>query len=646
VKRKPTPAPKKKGRIARRAEKATAAAARATYKPALILSAAAVLQMAHAGPWGWVTLGGVITFYARNGIDSRRERRSGGKRAARQRRKFQGFATGRELRRNLSASAVRKDAKVTRPSFGGRTHGMAASDCGLQLCTGGKRPRPLYSGWRNCVQVFGTTGAGKTGYLGGVILDAPGAVIASTSRTDLRDHTVLPRSEMGPVWDLFPRGEGGTHTSFGWSPLVGSPMLAQAGIDDSCRNPDTAADTAGYLMHAAPKDTSGSGQWFDGQGHVLLRLMLHAAACKPGGSMLDALAWVRNPRDPQPLAILADTQKYGTAPGWAHELVSMLERYGDVMDSITATAALALAWLTSPEMAQTACPELSGRPQLDPAEFITTASTLYICSEDRPHSSVTPYKACLMGRLFDTGRRIATHLPGGRLDPPLAFVLDEAWKSGLPLDDWMAVAGGYGMPLVTGWQSRSQIFQKYGPDGGRAFWDAAPAKMIFGGYDDAQALKDFSEVCGMRDTWHWVKHPDGSKTPQHDKEPLVDVGRLSNLGEAQVVLLYRRTRTVIGMTKRVWEHDRYEGTPAPGWQPEAPQRAVEQQPAIDAPHREAIATPYAPPAAVSASHNPISPLPPVSDAEPVPASIDTEEFTQWASQQEPTSRSATAPASG
>jgi hypothetical protein len=72
------------------------------------------------------------------------------------------------------------------------------------------------------------------------------------------------------------------------------------------------------------------------------------------------------------------------------------------------------------------------------------------------------------------------------------------------------------------------------------------------------------------------------------------------------------------------------------------QRAAlsDSQPAIEAaPAREAIVTPYAPPAAVTASLAPISPLPPVSDAEPAPI----EETPEWLSrQQEPTGRSATA----
>jgi hypothetical protein len=202
-----------------------------------------------------------------------------------------------------------------------------------------------------------------------------------------------------------------------------------------------------------------------------------------------------------------------------------------------------------------------------------------------------------MARIFDTGRKLAASSPSMRLDPPLPFILDEAWKSGLPLEDWVPVAGGYGMPLVTGWQSRAQLAQKYGEAGGRAFWDAAPAKVIFGGYDDAQALDDFSKVCGTRDTWHHVKNPDGSKTRQPDKEPLMPPERLSNLDEAQVVLLYRRTRTVLGITPRVWNHPRYQGPPPPGWQPPSLHPSVPfGERAIEAPRRDPIPMPAAAPA--------------------------------------------------
>jgi hypothetical protein len=102
---------------------------------------------------------------------------------------------------------------------------------------------------------------------------------------------------------------------------------------------------------------------------------------------------------------------------------------------------------------------------------------------------------------------------------------------------------------------------------------------------------------------------------------------------------------VLAATERVWDRDDYRGQPQPGWQPEPPPRR-EAAPAIEAaPHREAIVTPYASPAAVTASHDPISPLPPVSDAEPVP--IHAEETPAWLTETtRPTAASRTGSASG
>jgi type IV secretion system protein VirD4 len=648
IRAKVTPAkpPRKPGTIAQRKAAITRAAKRKAAPSAAVLSAAVVLQAAHA-PDGWLLASGLglAAWYGREGWDAARERRSGGKAAARRRRRHQGFATPREISRNLSVSAARRSARVTRPSFGGRTRRLAAREAGIALAKGGTPARRLYAGFRDCVQVYGTTGSGKSGYLATVALDAPGACVVQSSRPDLRAHTVLGRADEGPVYDFAP-GLPGVSGNFGWSPLAGSPLLAAQGIDDSCRDPDIAGHTAGYLMHAAPRNKDGSGAWCDAAAADVLRLMLHAAAVA-GGSMLNVLAWARDPYSPDPLEILHERG----AAGWAHELATMLAGGGELMQNVSATAAKAVAWMSSPELKAVACPELSGLPALDPAAFLTSSSTLYLCSEDRPHSVVTPFKACLMAKIFDTGRTLAAMSPGMRLDPPCIFVLDEAWKSGLPLEDWMPVAGGYGMPLVTGWQSRAQLAQKYGDAGGKAFWDAAPAKMIFGGYDDASALEDFSAACGMRDTWHHTKNGDGTRGRQNGEERLIPVSRMSRLAEGQVALLYRRTRVVLADAERAWERAGYRGQPAPGWQPpplpaSAPRRetapAIGPQPAIGPPRREAIPMPPAPPRdAVTAPSAPLTPSLP--DGQPAPI----EESPAWLTETtRPTAASRTGSASG
>lgn len=576
---------RKPGRIRQRRDKAVRAAARKTAPPAAVLSAAAVLQMASV-PDGWIlaTAAGITVWYGRNGVDAIRARRSGGKRAARQRRKYQGTATSRELHGKLSLKAARRRAKVTRPlTPGGR---LAPSDAGVLIGSGGRPARRLYGTHEDFYAAFGTVRSGKTGWMAGRVLDAPGAVAAFTTRTDLREHTVIARAQRGPVFDLNPGGEGGVPTNFGLSPL------------DGCWDPSAAIESAGYLVHAAPSDKGGKDAHWDAAGCDLLRLMMHAAALTEGATMRHVAAWVRDPAAAQPLATLARNPY--AAPGWAHELAELAARDGDYLSGVIAAARSALRWMADPVMAAVACPEESGLPVLDIPEFLADGATLYVTAANRPHNSLAPYSAWLCSRLFDTAKRMAAQIPGARMDPPLTLVPDEpALTCPVPLDRWTAEAGGWGITIITGFQSRSQLPAMWGEHGGRTVWNNATVKLIFGGFTDDADLKAFSDVCGPRDTWHHVRNPDGSKTRQPGTEPLFAPEKIRLIPEGSALLLHRRTRPLLADVDMVWDRKGYERA-LPGWA--LPQPAPEQPLAIEAPKREAIPMPGAPAPAIEDRH--------------------------------------------
>lgn len=87
---------------------------------------------------------------------------------------------------------------------------------------------------------------GKTGELACRIVDAPGAVVATSTRTDLVTLTGTSRARRGPVHVFNPSGIGGLASTIKFSPLLG------------CRNPRTAADRAADLIAAGT--ASGPGQ--------------------------------------------------------------------------------------------------------------------------------------------------------------------------------------------------------------------------------------------------------------------------------------------------------------------------------------------------------------------------------------------------
>src|SRR2546422_333797 len=82
----------------------------------------------------------------------------------------------------------------------------------------------------------GRGGVGKTGELGCRILDAPGAVIATSTRTDLLETTGPVRGRRGPVWVFNPSGLGGLEPTIVFDPLAG------------CEQPKAAAARAADLL--------------------------------------------------------------------------------------------------------------------------------------------------------------------------------------------------------------------------------------------------------------------------------------------------------------------------------------------------------------------------------------------------------------
>ena len=71
------------------------------------------------------------------------------------------------------------------------------------------------------------------------IIDAPGAVIATSTRADLYEKTHRLRAERGPVFVFNPSGIGGIATDVTFDPLTG------------CTEPKTAVDRAGDLIAGA-----------------------------------------------------------------------------------------------------------------------------------------------------------------------------------------------------------------------------------------------------------------------------------------------------------------------------------------------------------------------------------------------------------
>lgn len=575
--RKKSQPPPKRGRIRQRADQAAAAATRATAVPGSVLVSGAILQAAHVppAPWGWVAAGGVGAWYCRDAADVIRERRSGGRRAARQRRRFQGTATAPEIRRSLSLSAARKQARVTRPSLGG-ARGLPPAEYGVEVGRVSRR-RTVMASHEDVILLFGAPRTGKTATECAWLADAPGAVVSTTTRVDTFAHTALPRAAKGPLWVLNPDGDGDLPTNFMLSPLAG------------CHIPQIAIESAGYLQHAAPSDKGGKDAHWDQRGAELLRLAMHAAAIA-GASMREVAAWVREPSSPEFAGALCHP---AAAEGWAGKLGALCRTAPETLDGVIAAAESAVSWMDDPFMAMVACPGPRDA-EFSALDFLCDSGTLYLIAADKPHGSVAPYCAWMTAHIWLTAKRLASRCPGSRLDPPLTMVLDEpAITCPVPIDKWSAEAGGHGITMITGVQSPAQLTARWGENGARTIRDNATVQLILRGKSDPDELEKLSALCGERDTWHHVTGPDGSKTRQPGKERLFPPERIRTLKPWQAIMLHRSTRPVLARLTPVWERPGYQRAPLGDAVLRAQQPAV-QVLELEAPKREPIPMPAAP----------------------------------------------------
>jgi hypothetical protein len=377
---------------------------------------------------------------------------------------------------------------------------------------------------------------GKTAAMSGMLLDAPGFGLSTSTRPDVWGHTSIPRSRKGPVLTLDVDPFSGIGSSLAWDLL------------DGCVHPSIAIERAGYLMHAAPRDKSGKDAFWDAMSATYLRLLLHAGELD-GANILDVLAWARDTSTMEPVSILYRNANIA-APGWAEELAAFAAEDEEYRQNVARGVLSALGWLSDPAMAAIACP--SQEKSLDVWKLLEEGGTIYLIGANKPHGSIAAYNACLTSHVWETGKRRAGLSPGFRLDPPALFVIDEpAITCPVALDRWLAEGGGWGMPIVTGVQSPAQLVRQWGAEGARIIRDCATIEMVFGGNTDPAELEANSSICGMLETWDYDK-----KKPRETR--LYPPERIRTLEEGHAVVLHRNARPVQTVISRVWDRADYE----------------------------------------------------------------------------------------
>ena len=451
---------------------------------------------------------------------------SGGWLAQRRRRKYQGEANPWEVAQTLSPAFAAKKMQRLAPD-------LPAVLSFLPIGVTVHRPHQQVAVSRaESVAVFGVPQSLKTALIASWILEAPGPVLATSSRADQYRHTVTERERLGKVLVLDADGFG-PGTNFAWSPVAG------------CDDPVTAQRRAGALMDASPKDPGGKDKWHEARGMDLLQFALHAAALT-GESMYAVRAWCRNPEEPEFMKALQLPQ---AALDWDSELMDLCSQEGDFLASATTSAAAALRWMNDPSIAMAACPPAG--EGLDIGQFLAAGNgTVYLIGSEKPYGSLTPYFSAFVTEFFEQGRILAER-QGGRLRIPLTMAIDEtATTARIDLKRWLAVTAGYNITVVTGFQAVSQIEEGWGGSAAaETILEMLSTKIIAGGFTSTATLERLATICGYRDTWRKE-----GRVKVRDKELVFPPERLRQLRQFHALVIQRNAKPVEVVIQPVWDH--------------------------------------------------------------------------------------------
>jgi type IV secretory pathway TraG/TraD family ATPase VirD4 len=500
---------------------------------------------------GLVVFAGSVLFLNSRGSSGRAVRRLGRRSAW-----HDGTASNRELLTVASAHAVRKKARQINPEARTADIRDIATPLGR---VGSRRVGPqVWSAHEDVTARFGGPRVGKSGEMACRIIDAPGAVVTTSTRVDLYELTHGLRGRKGPIYIFNPSGMAGLPSTVTFDPLTGCerPTVAQHRAQDLIAGAQPPGD-----HHRGGGDQRG---FWNLQAARVLATLLHAAALDPGGSgMHDVFGWLS---DPDAADRAVQLLQRSPARSVAKDALQFLGTNINTRTSITTTIATALGWMMS-DSALAAAGMATGagvtvtpagvsvpdRAGLDVGRLIHEGGTIYLLGDDDGQDA--PLVTAFTAQLARSARAIANMQPGGRLARPLTFALDEAVLiCPVPLPRWTADMGGRHITIHFAAQSPAQLVDRWGHSGAAALLNNCASILLFGGMRDINDLRACVELLGERDepvaNFDKDHHFGGASTR---RIPVVSAAQLSQLRDGQAMLVRRGTKPFLVNVQMAWE---------------------------------------------------------------------------------------------
>ncbi|MEU6375356.1 TraM recognition domain-containing protein [Streptomyces sp. NPDC046909] len=439
-----------------------------------------------------------------------------------------GLAGRRELA-GMCPDGITERARSLRPTLKGRDR-LDADETGNLLGDLMPNGPELRSSFEDVELDLMAPRAGKsTGIAIPRVLRAQGAVVLTSNKSDVYAVTRAQREKAGTVWTFDPQGIAHTPRGMWWN------MLGE------CHTIEGARRLAGHFVASVNDDASKKDFWISAAQNTLTALFL--AAARGGTSVQDLLAWLADPADRTPIDLLRDTG----LDAMAEQLQGTVRGAVETRDGIYETARQTVSCLLDPEILAWVAPD-PDLPEFRPDRHVAGRDTLYLLSKDGGGSA-----AGVIAGLADATLRagvVAAERMGGRLDPPLTAVLDEAANvcriSDLP--DLYSHFGSRGINVVTLLQSYRQGARVWGEAGMDALWSAATVKLLGAGLDDADFVQKISTLVGQHDvrTPSISRSRDGtSRSYSYRQEAVLPPDKIRALPKGTALLLATGVRPAL-----------------------------------------------------------------------------------------------------
>lgn len=339
----------------------------------------------------------------------------------------------------------------------------------------------LYVQHEDSMWVFAPQRSGKTLFLAvGTILDAPGAVVVTSTKNDVLMLTAVARQRKGDV------------TVFDLQDISGWPETVRWNVIDGCEDPDEALARAKAWAGAQPMGDVKNGDFFNSKAAAILGRYLHAAALG-GKTIEDVVRWTNDFADEEPINILMDNHAPAAFSARLRALTT--SRAGETVDSVQETLAGLMEPLSSPKAMRILSP--APGEGFEMRKFLAKPNTIYLLT-DGERSPVAPLVAMFTDFMFRKAQRISQGMPGGRLWPVLTMVLDEAPNvAALPdMAGALSDSGGRGIRVIGLSQSFAQNRARWGAEAATAIRGTSSIRLFLPGLEELDELDKIARAAG------------------------------------------------------------------------------------------------------------------------------------------------------